>query len=134
MQSWNGESCVFIQLEKPNSTGESNAADKFRKHWSHEEVQALKEFVSEGLDPASIAEKLGRTRLAVIGKIRRLRLLRTESMQSTASAETNQITLEDDDVKEFLSACSLLYPKHRRACAFLLKECINKILGGETKF
>jgi hypothetical protein len=131
MQSWNGESCIFIQLEKPNSTGESNVTDRFRKHWSHEEMQALKEFVSEGLDPASIAEKLGRSRLAVIGKIRRLRL-RSESMQNAASAETNQINLEDDDVKEFLSACSLLYPKHRRACAFLLKKCINKILGEKT--
>jgi hypothetical protein len=34
----------------------------------------------------------------------------------------------DAIVKEFLEACSLLYPKHKRACALLLKEASNKIL------
>jgi hypothetical protein len=122
MQSWNGESCVFVQLEKPKPN------TKFGKHWSPEEVEQLKSLVRLGLSPSEIASKLGRTRIAVRGKIRRLGL----HMEATPQTDTNQTSLEDDFVKEFLGACSLLYPTYKKACAFLLKECVNKILGEKT--
>lgn len=122
MQSWNGESCVFVQLEKPK------ANTKFGKHWSLEEVEQLKSYVRLGYSLSEIASKLGRSRIAVRGKIRRLGL----HMETTPQTDTNQPN-NDDLVKEFLSACSVLYPKHRRACVFLLNECVNKILGEKKR-
>lgn len=127
-QTWNGELSVFIPIEKSGTIEKTNS--KFRKRWTLEEANKLKEFFDMGLGPSEIAHKLDRTRGSILGKMQRLELQRftTTPAQSTDTSELS-ITIGDDVVKEFLACVSELYPRYRHVCAFLLKEASNTILG-----
>jgi len=126
-QSWNGEAAFFIKL----------AAVKLRKRrWTEEDNAKLKTLYGQNYGIGTIAKELGRTYPSTQHQIERLglpiayhRTVETHVADPTPKPSDNVVANNNEVVKEFLSACSLLYPTHKTACAFLLKEASNKILA-----
>ena len=88
----------------------------------------LKELFSQELSYGEIGEKLGRTKGSILGKVQRLKLVRSENPEPTSMLGPT-VNIADNVVKEYLACVSELYPRHRHVCAFLLKEASNMILG-----
>ena len=141
MQARNGETCVFIRLEKSVTVEKpEKRTSAFPRRWTEREVEQLKELVGIGLKPSEIASKLDRSRFSVLGKMQRMNFTQPEptsmlepiaSSNPTLGFESQEptVSIGDDVIKEFLGACSLLYPTYKTACAYLLREASNKILG-----
>lgn len=137
-----GQACFFLrkveqrkQSQDPSAIEEPSEAKSEEKpiktgFWTPEERTALKELYSQEVSLEEISKKLGRSVFSVGAEIRYLpELKRKHAKKPKEKLEETKPKTEDPDlVKEFLSACSLLYPSHPKACAFLLKEASNKIL------
>jgi len=121
-QSWNGEAAFFVKM------AEATKQRKLRlRRWTEEDIAKLKQLHSENLTIGTIAKELGRSYFGVQHMIERLQLPRDVRRREAAPDPTPKGN--DDVVKEFLSACSLLYPSHRQACAYLLREASKQILA-----
>jgi len=134
VSNYGRESCFFLR-KKPNNEAENQIKaetqpiKRKRRKWSSEEIEDLQRLRNEGLPHREIAKHFSRSVHAINHKL--LELEKTENpkiKQDKPSIETKNCSLEDDVVKEILEACSLLYPTHKNACAFLLREASNKIL------
>lgn len=98
------------------------------KPWTSEDKAMLKELLSQRMSVKEIAEKLERTECAVDSKAHEMKLKLRRSKPSDAQASEAKPTIEDPDiVKEFLLAATVLYPKYRRASAFLLSEVSQRM-------
>ena len=128
-QGFNGEMCFFLKKRNQNeSEVEVQPINFAHKTWSETEIAELLRLRSEGLSYREIAKKLNRSLHSVYHKSKQQTTLRSDNKVSEASETKTEPKLNDDLVKEFLNAASVLYPKHKRACAYLLKEASNKIL------
>ena len=97
--------------------------------WTSQEIANLKELMSQKLPLEDMSSKLGRSDLAVEAKIRRLGLTgNSKTHETRPTQKMGNLAIGDSTLKEFLSAASLLYPSHKAACAFLLREASNRIL------
>lgn len=93
--------------------------------WTEEERQEVKRLLEKGLDCKQIAQKLNRRLMSVV-------VVATHLKKKETKPQSQEKTEDPDLIKEFLSACSLLYPTHKRACAALLKQAAEKILEKTT--
>lgn len=104
---------------------------KEKKPWTLEERQILMELYSEGASVQEISQKLHRSIFSVAAAVRHLPepLKRKYTTKPKADPEiaAAQASLDDSIIKEFLLAATVLYPKYRRASAFLLKEISSKM-------
>lgn len=80
-----------------------DTAENHRQPWTELEVEMLLSAVAEGMHAKDIAEMLGRTYLAVHGKIRAIRMLADQgqpvtyrSFESTTTTTTTKITVRRD--------------------------------------
>ena len=135
-QSYRGKSCVFVRLAEATPAAAAAAAPTpatRKTRWTVEETEQLKRLYEKRLSFRQIADKLGRSRGSVLGKVQRLGLYGSDNTQSpTVGEEKSTVASEnlgDDVIREFLGACALLYPKYPNATAYLLKEASQKILG-----
>ena len=127
VQGFKGESCFFLRKHSQNEANSQNKAEvevqpmKLNgKAWSETEIQEMLRLRKEGMSYRRIAMKINRNHASVYKKLKEYEKENRENPKSC--------NVDDDVVKEFLEACSLLYPSHKRACAFLLKEASNKII------
>ena len=135
-QSYRGKSCVFVRLAEATPAAAAAAAPTpatRKTRWTVEETEQLKRLYEKRLSFRQIADKLGRSRGSVLGKVQRLGLYGSRNPQSTIVAEEKSTVasenLGDDVIREYLGCVSELYPRYPHVCAVLLKECTDKILG-----
>lgn len=139
-QGYGGEIFFFVrepQAAKFQGSEPSVKVEPIRiglkRPWTDQEIANLKEWCSQGLKATSIGEKLKRSRVSVEAKILRLGLSMNKSKDSVIleSSETDpqkpSSNIQDSIVKEYLSACSLLYPSHKKACALLFRELSREL-------
>lgn len=119
-QSFNGQLFFFVKsslIDKP---------DHPKRHWSSEKDSLLKELYHQELSLSEMADKLNCCRQTLKAHIHLLGLDQPQPEPEAQSQETQPQTqdenLNDDVVKEYFSACSLLFPSHRRVCAFVFRE------------
>jgi hypothetical protein len=133
-QSYEGEVYYFVRVPQPRSNHADNPQGP-KRLWTHEEEAQLKDMHSQGLSVSDIAQKLNRPIGSIESKRLRLGLLKEANSLHNVPELDNHVessalpSKEAQTVKEFLSAASLLYPSHRQACAYLLKEVSTKILN-----
>jgi hypothetical protein len=124
-QSLNGD--VYFFIKGPSLNAETKQKRRF---WSDAEDKTLLELHGANISMSDIASKLSRSKAAVQWRLDHLRA-RTSNPQTEVSP-TPVVHDQDNIVKEFLSACALLYPSHKTACAYLLKEASDKIMESKT--
>lgn len=130
MQGFNGETCVFVKVEKQAVTPIERRAKK--RPWTSQDDSRLKELHGQDLTAREIGAELDRTKVAVLHRIKRLGLRSVEHSKSTATATLGPANMGDDVFKEFLSAVNVLFPSHRVVCSYLLRELASKIMETKT--
>ena len=114
--AYGSQACFFLKADNEARAVETaQNSEKTSQSWTKEEVETLLKLKGEGLSYSEIAKRLGKTAGACYSKWKRLR-----HNQQTSHCEKKQST--QDAVQEFIEALSMLYPKHRRICLFLLKH------------
>lgn len=138
MNTHKGEKYAFIKLpdekeqsqniiepstEEPKADVEVSSLKFRRRRWTAEDDSMLRQLYSQHLDMEEIAEKMNRTKNTIRYEIsKRLKLtFEPETPIEGENVETKAPVNEDSVVKELLSACSMLYPTHKHACALLLR-------------
>lgn len=131
-QALHNEAYLFLKANsvKPEESDISVSPLRLEKRrWSSQDESTLKELHSQGLSLREIAEKLGRSKISVDHKLQTMNS--TPQTHAEIIEEHKEDTPQDHEdciVKELLSACSLLYPSHRQACALLLREASTQVL------
>ena len=123
-QSFHGETCFFLKKRNQNEAEvEVQPINFAHKTWSQTEIAELLRLRSEGLSYREIAKKLNRSLHSVYHKSKQ----QADNKVSETSETKTEPKLNDDVVKELLSACSLLYPSHKRACKLLLEQAAKQV-------
>jgi len=142
--SFNGEAAFFVKLKKDknNPSSEKSAPPaatpivKGGKHsfWSPEEIEKLKQLDAEGLSNTEIGEAMGRSKASIAWKKTQMGLTQARSKPTIAgtlgATAPNPVTappITKDLILEFLSACSLLYPKYPHAFKVLLEATLKEV-------
>jgi len=115
---------------KPVTESEPSPATAKKKNWkpwSLEDRQVLKELVQKGVPIEEIAKRLDRSTFSIGAELRHIMPNRKPAKPKKkedpkAIEPAAQPSPDDSLIKEFLEAASQLYPQHRRASAFLLKQ------------
>ncbi|MGB9693220.1 MAG: hypothetical protein ACPLYF_00085 [Fervidobacterium sp.] len=125
VQAFKGESCFFLRKHSQNEADSQNKAEvevqplkwKPRKfpEWTEQELAYARKLRSEGLSYRKIAAKLNKSAHSVFKKLKELEKQNVTNMNDV------------DVVKEFLSAASVLYPSHKRACKLLLEQAAKSL-------
>ena len=120
-QGFNGEMCFFLKKRNQNeSEVEVQPINFAHKTWSETEIAELLRLRSGGLSYREIAKKLNRSLHSVYHKSK-------QQADNKVSETSETPKLNDDVVKELLSACSLLFPSHKRACKLLLEQAARQV-------
>lgn len=123
----------YAQMKERSQASETETIRVRRKKWTSQDDAHLKDLYSQDLPVVDIASKLGRSKTAIHHRLKKLGIstltVEQDKEDQTQPSVNVNVNVNDDFVKEVLSACSLLYPSHKQACALLLKEASNKILG-----
>jgi len=121
--AYRGQTCFFLRKKTQNQTV-SAEKPKPKNVWTREEEQLLLKLVNEGVDFKTVCEKLGKTRMQVMGKISSLKKKQktkeTQNLSSERGGGSNP--LQELTFKELLEACLTLYPRHSKACMVLLDK------------
>ena len=126
-QGFNGEMCFFLKKGNPNAEVEVQPLNFAHKTWSETEIAELLRLRSEGLSYREIAKRMGRSLHSIYHKSKLLQKQQADNKVSETSETKTEPKLNDDVVKELLSACSLLYPSHKRACKLLLEQDTRQV-------
>jgi hypothetical protein len=122
--AYRGQTCFFLRKKTQNQTVLEAEKPKPKNVWTREEEQLLLKLVNEGVDFKMVCEKLGKTRMQVMGKISSLKkkqkTKKTQNLSSERSGGSNPI--QDLTFKELLEAVLSLYPRHSKACLILLDK------------
>jgi len=135
--SFNGAAAFFIRLnktknnsvsEKPVVSTEKPIVKGKKRFWTKEEEEQLKDMVQRGLRNRDIAKALGRSKIAIQGKVTHMGLVGARLEPATIITAPNPVLhVEDDVVKEYLACVSELYPRYRNVCVLLLKQATSKM-------
>jgi len=127
-----------ISVQKPEIDSKPSPV-KEKKPWTLTERTELKHLQAQGLSVTEMAEKLNRSVFSIGSELRHICDYKPKHKrkpkekaeeikpETKAKEAADPSSLNDDVVKEFLSACSLLYPSHKTACAFLLKAASERM-------
>jgi len=116
--AYNSQVCFFLKANNDAYMAETTQnSEKTNQLWTKEEEETLLKMKSAGLSYSEIAKRLGKTAGACYSKWKRLRRVQEAPLEHGKGRST-----QDDAVQEFIEALSMLYPKHRRICLFLLKH------------
>lgn len=110
---------------------ESRSMGSKRKHaksWKRDETLELIKLLDQGKSVKQASKILGRSVKSIAAKMKYL----PSSPEVQDPEKPIKEAAEDPIVKEYLSACSILYPSHPRVTAHLLREASNRILKGES--
>jgi len=126
--SYNGESTFFVRPHKaePKSIEKASSSKAEWKRWTLEDVQRLKDLLSQNLPIEEIAKTLDRTTASVERKIQRLGLIQ-QRFEPTTKTEPNLVVSDEDHIRELLQATLQLFPKFPYACHVLLREATSKL-------
>ncbi|MEM3701002.1 MAG: GcrA family cell cycle regulator [Candidatus Bathyarchaeia archaeon] len=124
--SYNGRICFFLRKKDDVS--------RKQRRWTLQEETELLKLWKEGYGVSQIAEKLGRCRGSVIGKIQRLKENGKLQVVTNITKElgSNPSPQNNDLLKELIQSLNLLYEKgHVLSCKILLENA-NKFMEEES--
>lgn len=136
MSNYGNQACFLLRKKKQSQASsviEKSPVQKVegdskpslaKKKLTPEETARVKQLYDQRLSGKEIAKKLGCSIQTIGGVIRHYKKSKEKHEETKSKSNDPEI------VKELLSACSLLYPSHREACLFLLKEITVRMAVG----
>ncbi|MEM2385874.1 MAG: GcrA family cell cycle regulator [Candidatus Bathyarchaeia archaeon] len=133
LSGYRGQSCFLLKKKAVPSSDPavSIAGSTKQKRWTKEEEVLLAKLLQEGASISQIAEKLGRKRGSVIGKITRIK--RKNKQGETVGKNQNLASEKTDLLKELICSLNLLFEHGYVFCCRVLLQNANMFIGETDK-